>query len=243
MIILSLSTIPNRLNNATIENKIGPVIKRLTTLSYPDYEIHLNIPYVNIKSGEEYNIPEWLNNYSDKLKIFRTEDYGSITKLIPTLKRITDPEQIIITLDDDLEYMDGFIEYYLKQPYENCALGFAGIGGFEDGHWICTVEKDTRVKIIEGYKTAFYKRKFFDNDFYEFAKYSWNDDMVISSYLGKNNIKKYVLKYDLETDFKGRVESFPCIRILPNERGGCFLFRNQVHDNYQFYSVNGYLDR
>ena len=246
-IILSMTTIPNRLNDSHIGYRIGPVIQRLTTLSYPNYEIHLNIPYVNKKNGEPYIIPEWLINYSDKLKIFRTEDYGSITKLIPTLDRITDPEQIIITVDDDLEYMDGFIEYHLKKrlEYPEDALGFAGIGSIgEGGHYCTSVNKDVRVKVLEGYKTASYKRKFFGDDFIEFSNGSWSDDIIISAYLGKNNIKKYVLHYDLDVDFSPRVESFPCVRILPNDYGGCWLFRNEkIDDNHNIYYKNGNLER
>jgi len=247
-VILSMTTIPNRLNNSSIDYRIGPVIQRLTTLSYPNYEIHLNIPYINKKNGEEYIIPEWLQNYKpDILKIFRTDDYGSITKLIPTLERVTDPEQIIITVDDDLEYMDGFIEYHLKKrcDYPDAALGFAGIGSIgEGGHYCTTVVKDVRIKVLEGYKTASYKRCFFGEDFIEFSKGSWSDDIIISAYLGKNDIKKYVLNYDLDVDFSPRVESFPCVRILPNEYGGCWLFRNEkIHDNHEIYYKLGYLEK
>ena len=108
-IILSLTTIPQRLNYHNESGGLKPVIDRLLNLSYGNYEIHLNIPYVNKKNQSEYIIPEWLNLIDNpKLKIFRTDDYGSITKILPTLMRIDEnSEQIIITLDDDLEYMDG----------------------------------------------------------------------------------------------------------------------------------------
>jgi hypothetical protein len=247
-VILSLTTVPNRINGSTPTTGIGPVIVRMTTLSYDNYEVHLNVPHTNKKTNEEYIIPEWLVNYSsDKLKIFRTEDYGSVTKILPTLKRINDPEQIIITVDDDLEYMDGFIEYHMekRKVYPNFALGFAGIGSIGgECHFCTTLPKDTRVKILEGYKTASYKRSFFSDDFYEFSKGSWSDDIIISAYLGKNNIQKYVMSYNLDEDFKPIVESFPVIRILPNERGGCWVFRNEDADdnNNEFYSL-GYLEK
>jgi hypothetical protein len=203
---------------------------------------------LNKKNGNIYKIPDWLINYSsDKLKIFRTYDFGSITKIIPTLERITDPEQIIITVDDDLEYMDGFIEYHLekRKQYPDDALGFAGIGSINGDCYFCTsVNKDVRVKVLEGYKTASYKKKFFGDDFIEFAKGSWSDDIIISAYLGKNNIKKYVLNYNLDDDFRPRVESFPCVKILPNEQGGCWLFRNEnIDDNNNTYYKLGYLER
>lgn len=247
-IIISLTTIPNRLNSPHHSGGLKPVLDRLTTLSYNDYEIHLNIPDVNKKTNEEYLIPEWLLNYeSDKLKIFRTEDYGSITKLLPTVKRLTNDDDIIITVDDDLNYMDGFIEYHLlkRESYPDCALGFAGIGSIGgDCHFCTTVNKDVRVKIIEGYKTVSYKKGFFGDDFEEFVTGNWNDDMIISAYLGKNNIQKIVMNYDKDTDFNPRVESFPIIGHLPNERGGCWLFRNEGQsDNHETYYKLGYLER
>lgn len=247
-VILTMTTIPNRLNNSTLETGIGPVIVRMTTLSYDNYELHLNIPYVNAKINQEYIIPDWLQNYqSDKLKIFRTIDYGSVTKILPTLERIDDPEQIIITVDDDLEYMDGFIEYHLlkRNEYPNFALGFAGVGSIGgECHFCTTLSKDTRVKILEGYKTASYKRSFFGEDFYEFSKGSWSDDVIISAYLGKNDIQKYVMSYNLDEDFKPIVESFPVIRILPNEAGGCHVFRSEnIYDNSSSYHKLGYLEK
>lgn len=247
-VILTLTTVPNRINRSTPTTGIGPVIDRLTTLSYGNYEVHLNVPYTNKKTKEEYHIPEWLINYSsDKLKIFRTEDYGSITKILPTLNRIQDPEQIIITVDDDLEYMDGFIEYHLekRKHYPNDALGFAGIGSIGgDCHLCTTVKKDIRVKILEGYKTASYKRGFFEDDFEDFATGSWSDDVTISAYLGMNRIKKFVLHYEHDDDFRPRVESFPVVRILPNEQGGCWLYRkDNIKDNNELYYKLGYLER
>lgn len=247
-IVISLTTVPNRLNVSNLTNSVKTVIDRLTTLSYPEYEIHFNIPFYNKKTREEYIIPEWLINYkSEKLKIFRTEDYGSITKLIPTIDRLTDPEDIIITVDDDLEYMDGFIEYHLlkRKDYNDSAIGFAGMGSINgDCHFCTTVKKDVRVKILEGYKTVSYKRSFFDDDFKDFAIGNWNDDVIISAYLGMKEIKKYVVAYDGDTDFSPRVESFPVIGHLPNEKGGCWWFRSEsVPDNHEIYYKLNYLER
>lgn len=247
-IILSLTTIPNRLNTTNLSNGIKPVIDRLTTLSYDSYEIHLNIPDINKKTGEEYVIPEWLKNYeSDKLRIFRTEDFGSITKLLPTIERIDDPNKIIITVDDDLNYMDGFIEYHLKkrETYSDSAIGFAGIGAIDRScHFCTTVKNDVRVKILEGYKTISYKRNFFGDDFKDFILGNWNDDMIISAYLGMKDIHKIVVSYGGDEDYSPRVESFPVINHVPNERGGCWWFRNEsAPDNHEKYYKLGYLEK
>ena len=247
-IILSLTTIPNRLNPTREDFGLRPVLDRLTSLSYKNYEIHLNIPFENKKTFEKYILPDWLENF-DKgiLKIFRCEDYGSITKILPTIERIDDPDTIIITVDDDLKYMDGFIEYHLekRREYPNSALGFAGIGSLNNTcHFCTTLEVDTRVKILEGYKTISYKRSFFEDDFKDFVLGNWNDDMIISAYLGMRNITKWVMSYSGDTDFSARVESFPVVGHIPNERGGCWLFRNEsIPDNHQEYYKSGHLER
>lgn len=242
-VILSMTTIPNRLCEVREGWGLRPNLENLLSLSYDNYEIHLNLPFFSSINNEEYLIPEWLleiQQNNKKLKIFRCNDYGSITKIVPTLLRITDPNQIIITVDDDLIYMDGFIEYLLfkKQTLIDSALGFAGIGSYDGSCHLCTtLRKDTKVKILEGYKTVLYQRKFFTEDFFsEFVGKSWNDDLVISAHLSKNKIDKYVVSYEKDIDYTPRVESFPCVRSIPNEKSGCSLFREKnVEDNNNFF--------
>lgn len=252
-VILTMTTIPNRLNHPRPDFGLRNVLDRLLSMTYENYEIHLNIPHHYKKLDEPYIIPEWLEQLDDpKLNIFRTEDYGAVTKIAPTLLRVTDPEAIIITVDDDLFYEDGFIEYHLKrrEQYPNAVLGFSGLGSIEDRgiRYVTSVEKDTRVKVIEGYKTVSYKRKFFDEDFFtDFIGKHWNDDIIISAYMGMNNIEKIVLNYEGDTDFRPRVESFPVINHAPCDRGGCNLFReeNPEVDNTneaEYYKI-GYLER
>ncbi len=243
-IILSMTTIPIRLKEERHGWGIKPVLDILLNLSYTNYEIHLNIPYISQFNNTEYEIPKWLldlQESNNKLKIFRCNDYGSVTKIVPTLLRISDPDQTIITVDDDLLYMDGFIQYLLKKEKEhpNSSLGFAGIGSYDGScHFCTTLPKDTKVKILEGYKTVLYKRKFFTEDFFiDFVGKSWNDDLIISSHLAKNNIDRYVVNYNKDQDFNPRVESFPCIKTVMNEKSGCNLYREKsIYDNHtEFY--------
>jgi len=249
-VILTLSTIPSRLNETRQDWGVKSVIERLTTLSYENYEIHFNIPYINVKTGEEYIIPEWLLEMErtvEKLKIFRCDDYGSITKIVPTLKRILDPNQIIIIVDDDINYMDYFIEYHLmkKEIYPDTALGFAGISSYDNTCHLCTtLNKDTSVRILEGYKTVSVERRFFTEDFFtDFVGKSWSDDIVISAHLGKNKIKRIVMNYINDRKFNPVVESFPIISAVPNEKGGCNLFRSEnIDDNKNYFYKLGYFN-
>jgi len=247
-VIITLTTIPNRLN--TTNGGLKPIIDKMLNLSYSNYVIHLNIPEICKKSGEKYIIPQWLIEINNpKLKIFRTEDYGSLTKILPTLMRLDrNDNSVLITIDDDLEYIDGFIEYHLekRKQYPNSVLGFAGISAINGScHFCTTLKEDTRVKILEGYKTISYVNSFFKQDFFdEFVGKSWSDDIIISAYLGKHNIEKIVMNYNKDLDFNPRVESFPIVGHLPNERGGCFWFRNEnINDNADIWYKLGYLER
>ena len=250
-VIISLSTTPTRLHEIRDGWGVKPVLERLLNMSYQNYEIHFNIPFINHKTNEEYVLPNWLielSYVSPKLKIFRCHDFGSITKIVPTLKRVEDPNVIIITVDDDLIYIDGFIEYHLKKmkQYPNTALGFAGLTAINGTcHHCTTMNVDTRVKILEGYKTVSYLRSFFEKDFFtDFVGKSWSDDVIISAYLGKQNIQKIVMYYEGDDDFRPRVESFPIVGGVPNERSGCFLYRDEnISDNSTEYYKLGFLER
>lgn len=255
--IITLTTVPNRLMDPKDHTGTRLGLKTILEQSYKYYEVHFNVPYVYKKTGQEILIPTWLDEYSAEythLKIFRTEDYGPITKILPTLERVNDPETNIITVDDDLYYMDGIIDAHLeaRQKYPDAAIGFAGLSAIDGScHFCTTVRSDVRVKILEGYKTVSYKRSFFDVTELKnnFLGKSWNDDLVLSAYMGYKNIKKIVVAYPHDVDFSPRVESFPVIGHTPVERGGCFEFRNSEEDkrisesNVQEFYRKGYLER
>lgn len=254
-IIITLTTIPNRLNEHTGHSAAQTALKTLLEQTYSPYELHFNVP-VSYR-GESVVLPSWLAEYQSTYQhfhVFRTPDYGSITKILPTLQRVNDPEAIIIVADDDLYYMDGLINAHIdgRVKYPDAALGFAGMGSLDGScHFCTTLQRDTRVKILEGYKTVSYVRKFFDLSELEnnFLGKSWRDDETLSAYMGYKNIPKIVLSYSGDTDFRPRVESFPVIGHVPAERGGCHVFRNCTESQeksekhiLEFYKL-GYLER
>lgn len=258
-VILSLTTIPERLTNTHPLGLIR-VIYSLINLKYDNYELHFNIPKINKNTGEEYIIPEWLQNLNgrDKLRIFRTEDYGPTTKLFPTLQRITDPNQLIILVDDDLIYETRLIEEHLKlrEKDDEIVWGFSGLNNqgesFGDARdrFVIGVNHDVRVGIIEHYKTVSYRRRFFELDFNEeFLKRGWADDHLVSAYMGMKKRQKVVAQSDYIPTHKdqdewriyGVVESFPVIKHshCVSRTEGCNVWRkNEIppldDDLYKF---------
>ena len=251
-VILSLSTVPERLCNA--DENLNPYmsIRSLLNLNFKNYEIHFNIPFINKKTGKNYIIPDWLASLekeSSKLKIFRCEDYGPPTKIIPTLIRVKNPEAYIIVFDDDHAYAEDVIEQHLikHELYQNSVLGFAGLCSGDPNLYFCTsVQCDTEVQIMEHYKSVSYKRKYFKEDFFEeFVGKSWNDDVLLGAYMGKHKIRKIVLNYEKETNFHPRSNSYPIIRSVyhQNRDSGCDNFRLSNDDSKVMEFISkGYLN-
>jgi len=264
-VVITLTTIPSRLS-AEHETGLKSNIKSLIEQDYDgEYEIHFNVPSFYKQTGEKYVVPQWLRDVSSnfpKLKIFENlEDYGSITKLVPTLLRISNENTIIIVCDDDLVYHPKMVEEQVKnqENYENTACGYDGSrcvhpNEFNDirDSFVVSVYKDVYVKILQHYKTISYKRSFFKQDFFdEFLGGSWADDILVSAYMGKSGIKKLVRYYEHEEKLitieqwqsKGGVLTFPVISHTTHEGlEGCNLFRqNQIDDNHMKYINLGWI--
>jgi len=250
-IILTLTTIPSRLSDSS-DYGIKSCIESLLNQNYNEYEIHINIPGRSKQTGEEYIIPEWLKEISnDKLKIFSDlEDLGPVTKIYYTLQRITNPESIIIVCDDDLVYHPDMIKEHIKnQSEQDCVFGYDALGSYESkfgdirDHYVVSVPFEVRGKVLQHYKTVSYKRKYFNDDFFNFVTeyYSWSDDILLSAYMQKNKITRLVMPYEEEEKFesleqwqaKGGVLTFPVIKhTFHNSYEGCNIFRqNKIEDN------------
>jgi glycosyltransferase involved in cell wall biosynthesis len=261
--VVTLTTIPSRLVSIYHED-IKVCLDSLLNQDFEDYEIHFNIPYFFKLTEEEYIIPEWLNELvgnNPKLKIFRGEDYGSITKLVDTIKRIEDSNCIIITADDDLVYHPEMVsEQYKNQTerFSNCAVGYDGISALEPvfrdirSHYVVSVPCNVKVNVLQHYKTVSYKRSYFEEDFFtDFVGQSWADDILVSAYMGKQKITKYVTYFEKESipatieewNSRGGVTTFPIIKHTQHDsQEGCNIKRNnQETDNFMYFVHKGYL--
>lgn len=226
MVVLTLTTIPSRLSYKD-DDGIKACIESLHNQNYIGYEIHFNIPYTNNSTQAEYTIPEWLENYN-KIKVFRTDDLGPVTKLIPTVERVTDPNTVIIVCDDDLVYHPDMVSEHVRHQAErDSVFGYDSLGTYEPrfndtrDHYVTSVPFEMKGKVMQHYKTVSYKRRYFKEDFFDFVKdyYSWSDDPLISAYMQKNKIQRIVLPYEGEDKLltledwreRGGVVTFPVL--------------------------------
>jgi len=259
-IILTLTTIPSRLKSSYPDD-INSCLSSLLEQSYPDYEIHFNIPLILKTTGVPYIIPESLIK-DERLKIFRTEDWGAGTKIIPTINRISNPETIIIVVDDDIVYHKELINEHIKNriKWPECPVGYDGMrprdSFFSDSrnYYFSGTHKNARVDILQHYKSVSYLRRFFDDDFFPFVKeyFSWNDDLLFAAYFSMKKRDRIVTFYDDDIEYQDHDEwlihvghTFPIIRNTQHDsKEGCNILReNKIDDNglklYKFVD-NGY---
>jgi hypothetical protein len=187
-IIVSMTTSPKRIGN------IEPLLKCISNQSIPPNKIVLNLPFIFKRTNMEFDeIPDFIIN-NPFVRINRCEDIGPSTKILPTALLFSDPETIIISVDDDIEYRDNFIETLIKYSSKHpdaviTGESFMRIKSTEDA-----IDKTaTYAELVEGYSAVLYKKKFLDKiPIEEFIKYPrfcyMADDFLLSNYLRKNNI-------------------------------------------------------
>jgi len=209
-IIATLTTTPRR---------IGEIRKTLNSVlnqTIPIEAIEINVPYILKRSGEEYQIPEWLSqleaetkNTKCEVRIFRTEDFGAITKIAPTLFRYQGQKDVFAwSIDDDVEYPVNmlatiFREYMPDRDYVLCHSGAEWKFDSEDfciGYNPDRRERD--VHFAEGHATIFYPAGLVQEDFEDYIFKTTqtddtrnSDDIIISNYFALKNIKIHCCAY------------------------------------------------
>jgi hypothetical protein len=265
-VIITLTTIPSRLGNVSYgERGTRSCIRSLCTQLYSDYEIHFNIPTIYKLHQTEYFIPDWLTEMEkefDCLKIYRVEDECASTKILPTIRRVEDPDTILIVVDDDMVYNEELVSEHVKNQsiLNNCAIGYDGLDLIGDmlygdprDHYVSLVPTNVRVKVLQHYKSVSYKRSFFDDDlFTDFVGKTRSDDILISAYMGYKNIHKIVANYEKDQQCENIEEwhskvgtSFPIIQIAahdPMEGANDILFGDKFFRPQEF-TEKGYLER
>jgi hypothetical protein len=215
-VVITLTTIPERLVSDHGSRGMESCILSLCTQDYNNYEIHLNVPtHYAMHDNKEYIIPDWIEEYVDKypnLKIHRVKDIGPLTKIIPTIERVTDNDTLLLVVDDDIRYDPLMIKEHLIQQKKNpnCAIGYDGMGAIDPSvindqrnHFVTMVWFDIKVKVLQHYKSVSYKRSYFEEDlFTDFLGKTASDDILISAYMGKQGISRLVPHYEKDGVYK-----------------------------------------
>lgn len=233
-VILSLTTIPERVPT------LGRVLDSLVAQVGVPFEVHVNVP-PNVTLAPH---PD------PRVRYFAVEDHGPITKILPTLQRVTDPAQRIVIVDDDFVYhpemLAVYADYFTRPEFAHAALGFAGLIYNRTDRafgWVSTLAPGTHygVEYLQGFKSACYRRDHFPAAFTEgWALAHWNDDFTMGAWLGAADIPAVIISYPRETDLTRRIVSFPIMADIAHEANGCEVFR--VQDGGVAASDVGFLD-
>jgi hypothetical protein len=127
-IVITFTTMPDRLHSATFKR----VLCSMMDQTMRPKDIRLNIPWISKRTQKEYIIPEWLKDMP--ITIFRCEDIGPATKVIPTLQFFQDsPNQKLVVYDDDsvmpedyIFVMDKLSNQYPNHCVATCSQRFIG---------------------------------------------------------------------------------------------------------------------
>lgn len=227
LIIGSLTTLPGRIN--FLQDTLTSILIQSTPLD----KLYINIPYITTK-GKEYDLKQFLlfipnlpNN--DKIIINRCDkDYGSITKILPTLFKETDPNSLIITFDDDMIYDRNLVEILIDGSFNKNTNSFekcVGTGGWIVGNfpflYQSVHDKNREVDWLEGKTAVAYPRKFLPEDPLVLlenpfpAHLSQHDDHIITYHIAKKNAKRFVVDGRKKLEEKFNVRSIDGISSNP----------------------------
>jgi len=202
-IVISLTTSPNRIS------KIEQVLDRIMNQTVVPSAIVLNLPFVFKRTSEKFGeIPQFIAS-NPIIKINRCEDIGPSTKVLPTSELFTDPETIIISIDDDTLYKETMIEtllHYHRLFPETVITGLDHFLKIDTPSNIDTSKIPQNMhfsEFIEGYSGVLYTKDILDkiNISKEYIESIPNycfqaDDFIISNYLVKHKIPIFTVGLD-----------------------------------------------
>src|SRR5438874_5980284 len=202
-VIVSLSTVPDRINN------LRPTIRSLLRQTRPPDEIVLAIPEFSVRERRPYVVPKYISRLPRVRVLHCPKDWGPATKFIGAIQDelATGRENtLIMVVDDDRLYPRDALETYLhfNNQFPNAALCFRGAAmpstlDWDDAKMIYA--KDLReprsVAVITGCGSYLVRPGFFDRSLWDYSEAPsvafYIDDIWISAWLSRRGVKRYVV--------------------------------------------------
>ena len=178
-VVVSLTTSPTRIEH------IGPLLAALGAQTRAPDRVVLNLPRVFRRTGARFGeLPAFVTGNALVL-VNWVDDIGPATKVVPTAALVDDPEAVIISVDDDIEYKPTMVESMLAVSaiFPDAVItgeSFRATGG-------------PYAELVEGYSSVLYKRRHLDGldgraiGAMPLACYL-ADDLVISNHLRSRGI-------------------------------------------------------
>lgn len=189
--VVSLTTLASRIQNT-----------HFTISTILDNTIVPDVIYLNVEKSVQ--VPKELQKLetSGILYIHRVpHDLGPLTKLYPTLLEETDPETVIICVDDDMLYNKYTFEHLIKaaERYPEQCICNTGWSYIDMKYFHIPIAFNVpgivrKVSVLQCYNGVLYRRKFFSklDDLEQFcADCKSTDDILISKALDKLGVDIY----------------------------------------------------
>jgi glycosyl transferase family 2 len=202
-VIVSLSTVPDRINN------LSPTIRSLLNQTRPPDEIVLAIPEFSIREQRPYVVPKYISRLPRVRVLHCAEDWGPATKFIGAIQdELAAGRQntLIMVADDDRLYPRDAIETYLyyNEQLPDAALCFRGAAmpstlDWDDAKMIRASElrEPRQVAVITGCGSYLIQPRFFDESLWTYSvapQVAFDiDDIWISGWLSRRGVKRYVV--------------------------------------------------
>src|SRR6478752_1833211 len=175
-VIVSLSTVPDRINN------LIPTIRSLLNQTRPPDEIVLAVPEFSIREQRPYVVPKYISRLPRVRVLHCAEDWGPATKFIGAIRdelAAGRENSLIMVVDDDRLYPRDALETYLfySEQLPNTALCFRGAAmpstlDWDDAKMIHA--KDLReprsVAVITGCGSYVIEPRFFDESLWDYSQ-------------------------------------------------------------------------
>lgn len=195
--IVSLTTIPGREPYLqSVLQSIVPQLKEGDRIVLNVCEEYKRFPKETLK------LPDTIKDYDKNILVVnKAEDYGPLTKLVPTLKKW--PNEQILTVDDDCLLHPDTLDCYRRylRLGKSCALALRG-RKLNDLNYhnarlvVCNeIASIENVDIITGVWSAMYNSSLFDMDFFENLDDQdfMNDDITICGHLHEKEIETLII--------------------------------------------------
>src|SRR6266446_252255 len=202
-VIVSLSTVPDRINN------LKPTIRSLLKQTRPPDEIVLAIPEFSIREQRRYAVPKHVSRWPRMRVLHCRRDWGPATKFIPIVREELGAGRrntLIMVVDDDRVYPRDALETYLhySEQLPEAALCFRGAAmpstlDWDDATMIraSEVREPRPVAVITGCGSYLVQPRFFDESLWDYSvapQVAFHiDDIWISAWLSRRGVKRYVV--------------------------------------------------
>jgi len=202
-VIVSLSTVPDRINN------LRPTIRSLLRQTRPPDEIVLAIPEFSVREQRPYLVPEYISRLPRVRILHCGKDWGPATKFIPVVQEERTAARgntLIMVVDDDRIYPRTALESYLyyNGQLPNAALCFRGAAMPRSMDWRkarmiygSEIHEPQPAAVITGCGSYLIQPRFFDEAFWDYSTAPpgafYMDDIWISGWLGRRGVERLVV--------------------------------------------------